>query len=344
MDECVPWRNRQVVYARTLAQRHTANMRAIDSNSPVVFLMGPTASGKTEVAAKLYDRLPLELISVDAAQVYRGMNIGTAKPDKDFLLRYPHHLIDICDPPRSYSAADFVNAANKLIVEIHGRGRIPLLVGGTMFYFKALENGLSSLPSADPVIRQQLNAEIEGRGIAAVYRDLVKADPLLANRIKPSDTQRVQRAMEICRISGLPPSGLMEPSSGLNHPIIKLTLFDPDRTQLHKRIEARFTAMIEAGLVDEVTTLLHKYPDAREYPSMRTVGYRQVIEYLDELVNQQQMSAAAMAATRQLAKRQLTWLRQQSGVVWFDAMAAGVSEVVETYLRHCEFSSWINKT
>lgn len=304
------------------------------SSVPVVFLMGPTASGKTEVAAALYDRLPMELVSVDAAQVYRGMNIGTAKPDKEFLERYPHHLIDICSPASSYSAADFVQAATHQIAEIHSRGKIPLLVGGTMFYFNALEKGMAKLPSADLVIRKQLAQETEKRGIEALHRDLTGIDPDIAQRINPLDKQRVQRALEIYRISHRPPSELMTSSIGLDNPLIKLTLFEPNRSNLHERIEARFNAMLEAGLLDEVKALLDLYPDARQFPSMRTVGYRQVIEYLDQSVPQQVMIENATAATRQLAKRQLTWLRQQSGVVWFDAVNPERAKTIEIYLRH----------
>ncbi len=302
-------------------------------DSPVIFLMGPTASGKTEVASKLYDHFPIELVSVDAAQVYRGMDIGTAKPDQEFLQRFPHHLINIRSLDEPYSAAEFVNDGRRLIKEIHARNRVPLLVGGTMFYFNALEKGLSNLPSADPQTRARIESEICQQGLSKVYRDLEKIDPVAAARMSPQDGQRIQRAMEIYRLTGTPPSQLMTAARGLDCHLVKLTLFCGNRATLHGRIADRFSMMIERGLVDEVRSLGAGHQDAWKLPAMRTVGYRQVVDYLGQQVDFNEMIDNGIAATRQLAKRQLTWLRQQSGLVWFEAEAQLPVDPVAEFLQ-----------
>jgi tRNA dimethylallyltransferase len=287
---------------------------------PVVFLMGSTASGKTETAARLYRELNCEIVSVDAAQVYRGMDIGTAKPDAAFLGEFPHHLIDIRNIDQPYSAADFVTDANRLIAGINGRGRLPLFVGGTMFYFNALEHGLSPLPPANVKIRAKLEKELNANGLAALYRRLVAIDPNISDRIKPGDTQRILRALEIYHLSNTLPSKMMAQSKnmGLTAPLIKLALFAGDRKRLHRRIAARFESMIEQGLVDEVEKLLLDTGSPQNLPAMRAVGYRQVLEYLLNGISYDEMKDNGIAATRQLAKRQLTWLRNQSNVVWFN--------------------------
>ncbi|MGB5708703.1 MAG: tRNA (adenosine(37)-N6)-dimethylallyltransferase MiaA [Arenicellales bacterium] len=300
---------------------------------PVVFLMGPTATGKTDLAASLSEVFPLELISVDAAQVYKGMDIGTAKPVPSFLKRYPHHLIDVRNPDQTYSAADFVSDASILIDDIRTRGRVPVLVGGTMFYFRALETGLSKLPSANLEIRQEISRELSLVGIAALYGQLQQIDPNLAGRINPNDSQRVQRAIEIHRASGKVPSELMMRREGLGRKPLKLLLFSADRILLHNRIAHRFHTMLEQGLIDEISQLMLGLNNPRDLPSMRTVGYRQVLEYLDQEVSYKQMVENSIAATRQLAKRQLTWLRQQSGAVWFEAGNHPPTDIVIRYMQ-----------
>ncbi len=306
-----------------------------DNKQAVVFLMGPTASGKTEIAAKLHDELEIELVSVDAAQVYRGMDIGTAKPDAGFLARYPHHLIDIRDPGTPYSSAEFCNDASRSIDLIISQKKLPVLTGGAMFYFSAIENGFSALPSTDAMTRMQVRAEIDHQGLESVYDQLARIDPVIARRLAPTDSQRIQRAVEIYRLTGNPPSEIMAQvrSQGLSHPIIKMALFTGDRRGLHKRVEARFETMIERGLVAEVESLLSKLDNPSLLPSMRSVGYRQVVEYLHGDADYIQMIQNGIAATRQLAKRQLTWLRNQSNVVWFNTEQAGMFDSMLTYLK-----------
>jgi len=287
------------------------------------------------MAAKIQDQFACELISVDAAQVYRGLDIGTAKPDSGFLARHPHHLIDIRDPDEPYSSAEFCGDAASLIDSIIDRNHLPVLVGGTMFYFSAIENGLSTLPSTDAQTRIQVRGEIERQGLESVYDQLTRIDPATARRLAPTDLQRIQRALEIYRLTGIPPSRLAARNrrAGLNRPIMKIALFTGDRKVLHKRVETRFETMLERGLVAEVESLISKPGYSSRLPSMRCAGYRQVIEYLRGDTGYSQMIQNAIAATRQLAKRQLTWLRNQSNVVWFDTGRANVSDAILTYLK-----------
>jgi tRNA dimethylallyltransferase len=272
--------------------------------------MGPTAAGKTALAMALYERLPVEIISVDAAQVYRGLDIGTAKPSLEERARIPQRLIDIRDPSEVYSAADFCNDALQAMQEITAAGRIPLLVGGTMFYFRALERGLPQLPSADPVVRADLQQQMELQGQAALHAKLAALDPARAARIHPNDPQRVVRALEIIALTGRTASSYgKQGASPLPYQVVKLALYPENRAWLHQRIAQRFHAMLEQGLLEEAKTLFARTELMPTLPSLRTVGYRQAGLYLSEKVNYNQMVEMGIAATCQLAKRQLTWLR-----------------------------------
>lgn len=290
---------------------------------PAIFLMGPTASGKTSVAVELAQRLPVEIISVDSALVYRGMNIGTAKPDAATLARAPHHLIDILDPTAAYSAAAFRRDALELMHDITQRGRIPLLAGGTMLYFRALREGLNDLPQADPEIRAAIDAEIAQHGIHFLHQQLAQVDAETSARLKPSDTQRIQRALEIYRITGQPMSALLglQKNADLPYRVIPVALVPSARAQLHARIAARFRDMLTLGLLDELRALRHKYPLHSTLPSMRCVGYRQAWQFLEGEINEDELLDKSIAATRQLAKRQLTWLRAMQDNIELDCLA-----------------------
>ena len=305
---------------------------------PAIFLMGPTASGKTGVAVELTQHLPVELISVDSALVYRGMDIGTAKPDTATLARAPHHLIDILDPTDSYSAATFRHDALRLMHDITQRGRIPLLVGGTMLYFRALRFGLSDLPQADPVVRAELEQQAAHLGWPAMHRELAKIDPDTAARLKPNDSQRIQRALEIYRVSGTPMSALIaqEKNSKLPYRFIPVALVPSDRSTLHARIATRFAAMLKQGLVEELRALQQKYPLHPDLPSMRCVGYRQAWQYLGGEINKDELLDKGIAATRQLAKRQLTWLRAMPENIELDCLAPDLLQQVFAALRQHE--------
>jgi tRNA dimethylallyltransferase len=297
-----------------------------------VFLMGPTAAGKTALALELHDRFGCEIISVDAAQVYRGMDVGTAKPSAEELARAPHRLIDIRDPAAGYSAAQFREDALREMETVTRAGRTPLLVGGTMFYFRALERGLSPLPQADPAIRRRLAEEAALQGWPALHARLRRADTRAAARIDPNDAQRIQRALEIVEITGRGPSEA--PRSGaapLPYRVVKLALAPADRGVLHRRIEARLRAMLDSGLVGEVEGLRARGDLSAALPAMRTVGYRQVWQYLEGEIGYSDMVERAIFATRQLAKRQLTWLRAEGGVVWFDCSRPGYEDAVFRY-------------
>lgn len=276
----------------------------------VICLMGPTASGKTALALEWATAYPCDIISVDSAMIYRGMDLGTAKPDTATLQKFPHALIDIRDPAQSYSAADFSRDAQPLIANTLAKGRIPLLVGGTMLYFRALQNGLADLPTADPIIRQQLAQELHNQGILALYEELQRVDPVAAEKIKSTDTQRIQRALEVYRITGQPISKLQQPTVPLlPYEFINIGLVTDDRMILHERIAARFKQMLQAGFIEEVTLLKQRNDLNLSLPAMRAVGYRQVWEYLLGRSSYEEMIEQGIAATRQLAKRQLTWLR-----------------------------------
>ena len=275
-------------------------------------LAGPTASGKTAtalaLAASLERMRPVEIVSVDSALVYRGMDIGTAKPTAAERAQVPHHLIDIADPAEPYSAARFVADARRLIDEIDARGHLPLLVGGTMLYFKALFDGLDAMPAADSAVRAALSAQAARDGWAALHAELVRVDPAAAARIAPADAQRIQRALEVYRVSGIPISAWQTRTAAAAERLPLIALEPRDRAWLHERIAARFAAMLEAGLVDEVRTLRRRSDLHAGLPSMRSVGYRQIWEALDA-GKLDAVQNTGSAATRQLAKRQLTWLR-----------------------------------
>jgi tRNA dimethylallyltransferase len=287
------------------------------SASPAIFLMGPTASGKTDLAVALRRHLPVELISVDSAMVYRGMDIGTAKPTEQELALAPHRLIDICDPAESYSAARFREDALYEMAEITAAGRIPLLVGGTMLYFRALQYGLSDLPPADPVIRARLDQALQAEGLPALHGRLAEVDPLAAQRIHRNDPQRTLRALEVWEATGRPLSELQaEAGQVMPYQAIKLVRSPVSRTELHQRINRRFLTMLENGFTGEVERLAARGDLQPDMPSMRSVGYRQVWSWLHGECSREEMIERGQAATRQLAKRQMTWLRSEQGCRW----------------------------
>jgi len=299
---------------------------------PVVLLMGPTASGKTALSLALARHMPVEIISVDSALVYRGMDIGTAKPDAGMLAAVPHHLIDILDPAEAYSAARFVADARRLIGEIRARGRVPLLVGGTMLYFRALTEGLSALPSADVSVRVRLEADARALGADALHQRLSRIDPEAAARLHVNDLQRVQRALEVIELTGrtLSESHRDVRSAGFTGTVIKLALNPPQRTELHARIERRFHQMMEQGFLEEVRHLYDRGDLSLELPSMRAVGYRQLWGHLDGSWDLAEAVQRGIAATRQFAKRQLTWLRSEPALCWLDP---GAPDLVAQALR-----------
>lgn len=307
----------------------------MSSLPPAIFLMGPTASGKTGVAVELVQRLPVELISVDSALVFRDMNIGTAKPDAATLARAPHHLIDIIDPTDAYSAAAFRHDALRLMADITARGKIPLLVGGTMLYFKALREGLSPLPQADAALRAELDAEIAQHGIEHLHARLAEVDPETAARLHATDTQRIQRAMEIYLVSGQPMSVLIKDQKRDEIPyrVLSIALVPSDRAVLHRRIATRFAEMLKQGLVDELRGLREKYPLTPNMTSMRCVGYRQTWEYMERQITQAELLEKGIAATRQLAKRQLTWLRSTPDIIELDCLAPNLEQAVLEKVR-----------
>ena len=300
---------------------------------PAIFLMGPTAAGKTDLALELTNVLPCELISVDSALIYKGMDIGTAKPSADILAQYPHRLIDIRDPAQSYSAAEFRRDALDAMAEITARGKIPLLVGGTMLYYKALLEGLADMPAADAGVRAELEQEALLHGWQALHDQLQVFDPVSAARIHPNDPQRLIRALEVYRVSGksmtehyaiqkaqnVALSG--EGRTGaLPYTVAHLAIAPAERKVLHQRIAQRFMAMVEQGFVAEVEGLFARDDLHKELPSIRSVGYRQAWEYLEGECSYEQMLERGIVATRQLAKRQFTWLRSWSDVHWLDSL------------------------
>jgi tRNA dimethylallyltransferase len=291
-----------------------------DVGIPVVFLMGPTASGKTGLSIALAECLPVEIISVDSAQVYRGMDIGSAKPDAATRARVPHHLIDLLDPAEAYSAARFCDDALLLIAAIRARGNIPLLVGGTMLYYRALQYGLSNLPAADLDLRAQIEARAIREGWPAMHAQLAEKDPVTAARLHPNDQQRIQRAIEIIELSGMTPTQFYAKAKteGLSGRLIKIGLQLSSRAELHERIAQRFRQMMQEGFLDEVARLKARSDLHAELPSIRAVGYRQLWEHLDGRDSLSEAVERGIAATRQFAKRQITWLRSETSVQWLD--------------------------
>jgi len=279
--------------------------------------MGPTASGKSALAMTLAKEFDGEIVSVDSAQVYRGMDVGTAKPTADERARVPHHLLDIVDPTESYSAARFVADAQRAIADVRARGRTPIVAGGTMLYFKALTEGLSSLPRADPGVRARLDARAAAEGWPALHEELARVDPATAQRLPRTDAQRIQRALEVYYVTGSPISALQGRRDAASlGPSIAIALVPPERAALHAAIAARFDAMLAAGLVDEVRALRARHALDPAMPSMRCVGYRQAWQYLDGHIDAEGLRASGIAATRQLAKRQLTWLRSTAATTF----------------------------
>ena len=304
-------------------------MNHADRRPCVLFLMGPTASGKTALACALAEHFPLDLVSVDSALVYRGMDVGSAKPAAATLQRFPHRLIDIRDPAQAYSAAEFRADALREIEQIHAQGRVPLLVGGTGLYFRALELGLSPLPQADPPLRADLARQAADKGKAYMHERLAKLDPATAARLNLNDVQRVQRALEVIALSGKALSELQGGSRRrLPYRLLKLGLLPRQRVALHARIADRFDDMLAAGLVAELERLRQRADWAEDLPSMRAVGYRQGWPYLDGACSLEDFRLNAIHATRQLAKRQITWLRSELDAWMFDADDATVGERV----------------
>ena len=305
---------------------------------PVICLMGPTASGKTQLAISLYQKFPFHIVSVDSAMVYRGMDIGTAKPSQEELAIAPHELIDICDPSESFSAGQFHQEAISLINKIHQAGKIPLLVGGTMLYFSALQRGLATLPPANLEIREKLNQQAQEKGWEKLHSELSKIDPAAADKIKPQDKQRIQRAWEVYLITGRAISEMQQSSEKLPGTMINLALGVEKRSSLHQRIEMRVTKMFHQGFIDEVKALYQRSDLAANLPAIRSVGYRQIWQWLeneklDEKSDLTVLKEQVVIATRQLAKRQMTWLRSWQNLTWFDSESSCLVEDVTHYLK-----------
>ena len=296
---------------------------SIMNQAKVIAIMGPTASGKTAAALEIAKHIPSEIISVDSALVYRDMNIGTAKPSAEELASAPHHLIDIIDPAESYSVAQFRKDTERLVQDIQSRGKLPILVGGTMMYFNALKNGLDDLPGADPAIRAELDAEAERIGVPGLHARLAEIDPDTAARLKPNDSQRIQRALEIYAIAGETMSTLFarQTKAGPAFDMLAVSLEPSDRSALHQRIALRFDLMLQNGFIDEVKMLKQRPALHANLPSIRCVGYRQAWDYLDQLISYDDMRERGIIATRQLAKRQLTWLRSMPERIVIDCLS-----------------------
>ena len=300
-----------------------------------ICVMGPTASGKTDLALEFVRELPCDIISVDSAMIYRGMDIGTAKPGPEVLAVAPHRLIDILDPAESYSAARFRDDALAEMRKITGAGRVPLLTGGTMLYFDVLQHGISPLPGADPELRAELDARAAAQGWAALHAELAQRDPLAASRIKPTDRQRIQRALEVCYISGrtlteLQAAAAVEPQE---YSYLKVALSPTERSTLHESIARRFHSMMERGFLDEVRRLHARGDLDTRMPSMRAVGYRQLWEYLQGGTSLEEAVRRGIVATRRYAKRQLTWLRAEPDVRWFESGGVTIRNDALAYAR-----------
>lgn len=302
---------------------------------PAIFLMGPTAAGKTELALALARQLPVELVSVDSAMVYRGLDIGTAKPPPATREQIPHYLIDICEPTESYSAGRFRRDATAALAAIRAQGRAPLLAGGTGLYFRALEQGFSPLPPTKPAVRERLEARLRTQGLAALRAELERVDPASARRIHPNDSQRTQRALEVYETANAPLSELFARGrlNPLSQRVIKLALAPSDRRVARERIRRRFLAMLEAGLVEETRRFFEREDMHAGLPSMRLVGYRQAWRHLEGRIDAATMREQAVVATQQLAKRQLTWLRGERDAVWFDSLDPGHPQAVLAFLQ-----------
>lgn len=301
----------------------------------VILLMGPTASGKTALSIDLAESLNAEIISVDSALVYRGMDIGTAKPSMDERRGVTHHLIDIIDPTENFSAGQFKDQALALVEDIHQRGKRAILTGGTMLYFHALLNGLADLPDADKKVRKELDSMAAEQGWHALHQELQSVDPVAAARIHPNDPQRIQRALEIYRVSGRSQTDWLTEQDQCPLPFepIKVVVVPEDRAILHQKIEQRFDQMLDIGLIDEVRALYERGDLGSQLPSIRAVGYRQVWQYLNGELDFEQMREKAIVATRQLAKRQFTWLRKQNDAVRFTSESAGLTGQALTVIR-----------
>jgi tRNA dimethylallyltransferase len=298
-----------------------------------VLLLGPTACGKSALAMALAERLPLEIVSVDSAQVYRGMDIGTAKPPADERARVPHHLLDIREPNEPYSAAGFVRDASRAIDAIRARGRLALLVGGTMLYARALRGGLSELPAADPAVRLHIDAQAREQGWPALHDRLREIDPATAGRLPPNDSQRIQRALEVFELTGAPLSSLQGAPRPAALGLLTIALLPQDRAELHRRIERRFDQMLAAGFLDEVRRLMARGDLDADLPSMRSVGYRQAWRHLRGETGFAGFRSEALAATRQLAKRQITWLRSMQDARRVEPFDGGALDVVHRLLE-----------
>jgi len=305
-----------------------------DKLPPAIFIMGPTAAGKTDLALELAKRHPLEIISVDSALVYKGMDIGTAKPSAEILKQFPHHLVDILEPTESYSAGRFRDDALSLMADITSRGKVPLLVGGTMLYFNALQKGMSKLPSADPAVRAKLDAEAAEFGLAYLHQRLAEVDPVAAARIHVNDPQRLQRALEVYEITGKSLTELTAAQGEtLPYKVSKIIVAPFDRAVLHQRIAKRYREMVENGFLTEVQKLYQRGDCHPGLPSIRAVGYRQAWAYLNGELDMETFIDKAIIATRQMAKRQITWLRSQDDGVWFDSGQSLPVEEVNHYLK-----------
>jgi len=304
-------------------------------DAPAILLMGPTGAGKTDAALDLAASLPVEIVSVDSAMVYRGMDIGTAKPDARTLARFPHHLVDVADPTERYSAGRFLEEAAAAMAAIRSRGRVPLLAGGTMLYFRAFQSGLAEMPQADPALRQRIDERAAAEGWPALHAELARIDPAAAARIQPRDRQRLQRAFEILELTGQPPSAHWQQAlrSGSRPGDLKLVLAPADRAALAARIEQRFSRMMELGFLEEVRRLHGRGDLGPELPSIRAVGYRQLWDHLEGRLDLAEALQRAVIATRQLAKRQLTWLRAEPQAEWYESLDPATLGRVRTRVR-----------
>ncbi|SFU55635.1 tRNA dimethylallyltransferase [Nitrosomonas eutropha] len=311
-------------------------MNPPDTESPAaIFLMGPTASGKSGMAMEIARHFPVEIISVDSAQVYRYMDIGSAKPDKSIQAEIPHHLIDLINPDESYSAAQFREDALSTMHRITARGKVPLLAGGTMLYFKVLRQGLATLPAADEAMRKELEQSACERGWPAMHVVLSRLDPVTAERIKPNDSQRIQRALEVYYLTGRPMSEMLKQQQNRDFPyrVFNIALLPGDRSVLHARISQRFDKMLEIGLVDEVHMIRDQCQVTADMPAMRCVGYRQVYMYLENEISLTEMRERGVFATRQLAKRQLTWLRAMHELQSFDCLDNQLTQQIIGFIQ-----------